>query len=120
RGGARFSWPQQMLRRSRAASGATLAVHLTRGRRSLHPQRMADTFPVHAIRAQSYPNTNRPVTCREPAEINVLLRSGGLEAIALHVLVGDAPYRPAGSRKEKFLDGYTENVDSKKIRDVVI
>ena len=52
--------------------------------------------------------------------INVSLRGGGFQAIALHVLVGHAPDGPAGCSKEKFLDGHAKNVDSKKIRDVVI
>jgi len=103
---------------------------------------MADTFPVHAIRAQSHPDTNRPVasvekTCRtalpamavtkllaSPVEImsrpSVSLWSGGLEAVPLHVLVGNAPYRPAGSGEEEFLDGYAKKIDSEKIGDVVV
>src|SRR5260370_13960620 len=48
------------------------------------------------------------------------LRGRGLEAIAWAIFIGNAPDGSSGSGEEQFLDGDSGNIDSKKIRDVVI
>src|SRR5260370_38679415 len=53
-------------------------------------------------------------------ETSVSLRGRGLEAIALDIFIGNAPDGSSGSGEEQFLDGDSGNIDSKKIRDVVI
>ena len=45
--------------------------------------------------------------------------SSSFKAIAVHVLIGDAPDRAARRGKQEFLDGHPVNVDPEKIRTIV-